>query len=126
MPRKIVPKACGCGCGTMTKGGLFVPGHDAKLMSAILQRVGGLIALKEFVESVTGEDINLVETGRGRITQNVSPAEYVCPECNHQFQGGAWTGIDAHWKAKHDHIMPYEAAWELIRKGEYKRKSGGK
>ena len=25
------PKKCGCGCGGMTKGGQFLPGHDAKL-----------------------------------------------------------------------------------------------
>jgi ribosomal protein L37AE/L43A len=126
MPRKIIPKDCGCGCGTITKGGQFVPGHDAKLMSAILQRVGGLVALKELVESVMGEDIALVETGRSRATQNASTTEYVCPECGHQFQGGAWTGIDAHWKSKHEQIMPYELAWELIRKGEYKRKGSRK
>ena len=125
MPRKIVPKSCGCGCGCMTKGGQFIPGHDAKLMSAILQRVGGLVALKELVQSVTGEDIALVETGRSRATQNTPPTNYVCPECGHQFQGQAWTGIDAHWKSKHEHIMPYEIAWELIRKGEYKRRGNG-
>jgi hypothetical protein len=125
MPKKIVPKVCGCGCGSMTKGGQFIPGHDSKLMSAILQRVGGLAALKELVESVTGEEIALVETGRSQTTQNASPSRHVCPECGHQFQGGTWGGIDAHWKSKHEHIMPYKIAWEFIRKGEYKRKGSG-
>ena len=35
----------------------------------------------------------------------------ICPECDHVFQGNDWDGIDAHWKAKHGHIMPYEEAW---------------
>jgi hypothetical protein len=42
-----------------------------------------------------------------------------CPECGHQFQGHGWTGIDAHWKSKHEHVMPYDAAWKSILKGEY-------
>ncbi|MEC8196240.1 MAG: DUF429 domain-containing protein [Pseudomonadota bacterium] len=40
-----------------------------------------------------------------------------CPECGYVFQGKRWTGIDAHWKAKHDHIMPYVDAWTIIRLG---------
>lgn len=43
-----------------------------------------------------------------------------CPECGHAFQGSRWEGIDAHWKSKHDHLMPYEKAWPLIRDGLYK------
>jgi hypothetical protein len=39
----------------------------------------------------------------------------VCPECGHQFQGNGWDGIDAHWRAKHDHVMPYKEAWPLIK-----------
>lgn len=29
------PRECDCGCGGMTKGGLFLPGHDAKLKSRL-------------------------------------------------------------------------------------------
>jgi hypothetical protein len=47
----------------------------------------------------------------------------VCPECGHEFQGNGWDGIDAHWRAKHEHIMPYGVAWPLIESGRYKRKS---
>ena len=32
----------------------------------------------------------------------------VCPECDHEFQGNGWDGIDANWRAKHNHIMPYD------------------
>lgn len=45
----------------------------------------------------------------------------VCPECGHTFQGNGWDGIDAHWKSKHDSVMPYEKAWPLIKTGDYRR-----
>ena len=35
----------------------------------------------------------------------------VCPECGHQFRGNGWDGIDAHWRAKHEQVMPYEEFW---------------
>lgn len=39
MPSKAAlaraPKPCLCGCGGMTKGGRFLPGHDAKYHSAL-------------------------------------------------------------------------------------------
>lgn len=41
----------------------------------------------------------------------------VCPECGHVFRGGTWGGIDAHWKAVHGQIMPYEVAWPIIKAG---------
>ena len=44
----------------------------------------------------------------------------VCPECGHEFRGNGWDGIDAHWKSKHDHIMPYADAWPLIQAGTYR------
>jgi putative transcriptional regulator len=42
-----------------------------------------------------------------------------CPECDYQFKGKGFDGIDAHWRAKHEHIMPYEKAWPLIKSGTY-------
>lgn len=42
-----------------------------------------------------------------------------CPECGREFRK-SWGGIDAHWKANHDHLMPYEQAWPLIRTGKYR------
>ena len=32
-PKEREPKACECGCGDLTKGGRFIPGHDARLHS---------------------------------------------------------------------------------------------
>lgn len=57
MPRKRKQKQCGCGCGEMTAGGDFKPGHDSKVLSAILDRVGGVLKLKEMIEEHTGEPI---------------------------------------------------------------------
>ena len=50
MPRKLTSKQCGCGCGGQTKGGIFLPGHDSKLLSAIIEKTGGLLELKGLVE----------------------------------------------------------------------------
>lgn len=44
----------------------------------------------------------------------------VCPECGHTFKGNGWDGIDAHWRSKHEDVMPYEDAWPLLRSGHYK------
>ncbi len=33
-----VPQSCRCGCGTMTKGGTFCPGHDARLKGQLLRQ----------------------------------------------------------------------------------------
>ena len=45
----------------------------------------------------------------------------VCPQCGHVFQGNGWDGIDAHWRAKHEGIMPYAKAWPLVRDGTYSK-----
>jgi hypothetical protein len=50
-------------------------------------------------------------------------APCVCPECGHVFQGNGWDGIDAHWRAHHGAVMPYEEAWPLIQAGTYQPKA---
>jgi hypothetical protein len=50
MPRKFIRKHCDCGCGELTRGGQFVPGHDRKLGAAIERAAGGIVELKELVE----------------------------------------------------------------------------
>ena len=45
-----------------------------------------------------------------------------CPECGHQFRGNGFDGIDAHWRANHEGIMPYSQAWPLIQSGEYAKR----
>jgi len=38
----------------------------------------------------------------------------ICPECGHVFQGNGWDGIDAHWRTKHEHVMPYQEFWARL------------
>jgi hypothetical protein len=56
----------------------------------------------------------------GKASQSSRKIENVCPECGHQFRGNGFDGIDAHWRAEHESIMPYKDAWPLIRSGRYK------
>jgi hypothetical protein len=37
------PRECKCGCGEMTKGGLFRPGHDARYHAALAKAQGAQI-----------------------------------------------------------------------------------
>jgi hypothetical protein len=62
MPRKKLPRPCRCGCGEMTQGGEFCPGHDAKVLSAIISRVGGVANLRLLIEKETGAPL-LIHTG---------------------------------------------------------------
>ena len=38
-----------------------------------------------------------------------------CPQCDYEFKGNGWDGIDAHWRSKHEDIMTYEKFREFIR-----------
>jgi hypothetical protein len=38
----------------------------------------------------------------------------ICPECDHIFQGNGWDGIDAHWRSKHEDVLPYEEFWASL------------
>lgn len=59
MPRRRIPKQCACGCGELTAGGDFKPGHDSKTLSAILEHVGGVLDLKTLVEKHIGKTIKV-------------------------------------------------------------------
>lgn len=120
MPRKKTPKLCNCGCDEMTKGGDFIPGHDAKLLSTIVRSVGGIANLRDIVE-----ESNYVKntTASNRLMPEVTDDKKTCPECSHIFLSGTWGGIDAHWRAHHEDVMSYEDAWPLIKAGNYTRSS---
>ncbi len=60
MPRKMIPRPCDCGCGEITKGGWYMPGHDQKLRAAIENKVGGLTELKQLVEKIYHCEIKVV------------------------------------------------------------------
>ena len=44
--------SCECGCGSDAQGSTFLPGHDQKLRTSLEGRIGGLLALRNVVESV--------------------------------------------------------------------------
>ena len=52
-------------------------------------------------------------------------AQNVCPECGHRFKGEGFGGIDAHWRARHEAIMPYAQAWPLVKSGNYRSSDFG-
>ncbi|HEV2492066.1 MAG TPA: hypothetical protein VG204_03235 [Terriglobia bacterium] len=58
---------------------------------------------------------------KSRATDRTTTVENVCPECERKFKGNGFDGIDAHWRARHEHIMPYKEAWPLIKSGNYHR-----
>ena len=55
-------------------------------------------------------------------TDRTAAVENVCPECGHQFKRNGFDGIDAHWRANHEVIMPYKDAWPLVKAGCYRRR----
>ncbi|HET7104752.1 MAG TPA: hypothetical protein VFI20_11750 [Terracidiphilus sp.] len=71
--------------------------------------------------AVTREPELLPEMLQGRRPRQT---EKICPVCGHRFRGRGWDGIDAHWRARHEAILPYERAWPLIRSGRYRLRMG--
>ncbi len=61
--RKFKPRLCACRCGQLTREGFFIEGHDAMLYTAILNNVGGLVALRDLVEDKLGRQIKM-EAGK--------------------------------------------------------------
>jgi len=59
---KVMP-LCACGCGKHTKGGKFIPGHDAKLVSHIMTNGARGKACytmaKELVHMISNGDITI-------------------------------------------------------------------
>lgn len=48
---------CSCGCGQNTKGGRFLPGHDQKLIAALVAAMGGVEKLRDLVEEKVGHEV---------------------------------------------------------------------
>lgn len=94
-------------CNTFLMEVDFTPEQEARL--AQIADIRGV----EPARLVRDEALRLIEEGE-RLQQ-------VCPECGHRFRGRGFDGIDAHWRARHEDVMPYEKAWELIKAGKYDR-----
>ena len=77
---------------------------------------------EKFEEAARELGTDQSEEAFDRVLKKVVTATHglkVCPECHHVFQGNGWDGIDAHWKSKHESVMPYAEAWPLIKAGKY-------
>jgi hypothetical protein len=94
-------------CNTFLMEVDFTPEQEAKLAQ---------IASFEGVEPT-----RLVRDAALRLIEEGERSQRVCPECGHRFRGKGFDGIDAHWRSRHEDVMPYEKAWELIRAGKYDR-----
>ncbi len=46
--------------------------------------------------------------------ETATQGKRICPLCRHEFQGNGWDGVDAHWRAKHESVMPYERFWSSL------------
>lgn len=57
MPGKTVAEQCGC-C-SMTKGGDYLPAHDAKTLQAIIEHVGGVKQLRQLVEGLLNQQVEV-------------------------------------------------------------------
>jgi predicted DNA-binding protein len=96
----------------------FTPEQEARL--AEIARFEGVSASRLVHDAA----VRLIENG-DRPQQDVAGsdsienARKVCPECGHRFKGNGYDGIDAHWRSKHEDVMPYERAWEMIKSGMY-------
>jgi len=74
-------------------------------------------------QTMNGErSISIKLPAQSPATERTATAENVCPECGHQFKGNGFDGIDAHWRANHEAIMPYRDAWPLVKAGCYRRR----
>ena len=77
-------------------------------------RARGQLAVSDFKKIATRQwscaDTDAQRYGDG--------ADRTCPVCGKEFRG-SWGGIDAHWRARHEKVMPYEEAWPLIKAGTY-------
>jgi hypothetical protein len=50
----------------------------------------------------------------GCARQTPTQGPRICPLCGLMFSGNGWDGIDGHWRARHEHVMPYETFWHSL------------
>lgn len=92
-------------------------------MEGCLTKVGSKSQLDRFKEAArelgTDDDEERFNERLRRIAKSGDKDAKVCPECGHFFKGNGWDGIDAHWRSRHEDVMPYKDAWPLLRDGKY-------
>ena len=71
--KKSKTPKCECGCGETTKGGRFVPGHDAKLKSALVAAaLAGSKRATTRLQKLGWE--KFLDAKRQRVTQKAKPS----------------------------------------------------
>jgi len=101
-------------CNTFTMEVQFTPEQEARLAE-----IAGVVG-KSPALLVQDAALKLIDDDAGPAgSVEADRPQKVCPECGHRFRGRGWDGIDAHWRANHEHVLPYEAAWPLIQAGTY-------
>jgi hypothetical protein len=58
MPRRLDPKACGCGCGQITKSGEFMRGHHTKRRWELVKAAATHVETHNVTRLRTGENVN--------------------------------------------------------------------
>ena len=58
--RNAAPQNCGCGCGALTQGGRFIPGHDARLLGWAIRIDRGFATDGTPVDCVRFADLGLL------------------------------------------------------------------
>jgi uncharacterized protein (DUF849 family) len=101
-----------------------VPATNAQLVeraAEIIERLGARVLGPDEVRDKLG--LTKRAPGSSSSSSNSTAGKKVCPECGHVFKGNGWDGIDAHWRSKHEDIMPYEDAWPLLQRNRYRKAS---
>jgi hypothetical protein len=88
-----------------------------RIGTASAKTIKNMLAGTASGDKLAGRGAGGETTGKNECTE--SSRQFTCPECGDQFQGNGWDGIDAHWRAKHEKIIPYEEAWPLIKSSTY-------
>lgn len=123
---KREPQACGCGCGGMTKGGRFLPGHDARMHGQ--QKRDGLAAAithRRQTASVEKREETayrrpkpttgngppcLLNPEHGRLLKIQGVQDYWCPHSDHGGNGRFYTGAEIEGQKAPDSDIPLPKA----------------
>lgn len=96
--------------------------NHTKIASQMAKKVNEIPQVEKFREAARELETDESEENFDRIVKQIAKPDTdrkVCPECGHEFKGNGWDGIDAHWKSKHEKVMPYDEAWPLLKAGTY-------
>lgn len=77
MIRRKETNACFCGCGVVVAR-TFKQGHDAKCLSAVVKAVGGLVELRQIVETDQGHALVMDADGALPMIRSAGGIKALC------------------------------------------------